>query len=217
MLTDAQVAVLYARIYEDPQPSGYWAQVFPIDGGYAAVRDEGGVPYLCFRGSTTLLDWFEDFNALAAPFPDVTLGPVHNGFRAGLIGVKDRIDKYLGASAPWVVGHSLGAGHAMLYAGYRRAAQMPLRGVVCFGEPRPGMAKLAGILQPVATRSYRNMDAQGHDLVTDVPIKIGDIIPYKHPKDLINVTASPAPDDSWGLLKYHHMSLYVQALSKGGL
>ncbi len=214
LMTDADVAELYARIYEEPFPAGFFDTVIDQDGCFVAIKTVGSVPYVCFRGSVTVLDWFEDFSAFAAAVFYPGIGMVHNGFLAGVLSVKQRLDEALKPLPlrPVMVGHSLGAGHAFIYAGLRTADCRSLGGVVAFGEPRPGMDTLGHLLAAEDTRSYRNMDAGGHDLVTDVPLKIPPLLGYRHPKALIDVTASPDPDDDWGLLRYHHFSLYVRAL-----
>lgn len=212
-MNDADIADLYARIYEDPVPSDFFDNIIPQDGCFVAIKTVEGVPYVCFRGSTTLLDWFEDFNAFAAAIFYPGIGFVHNGFLAGVLLVRDQLDALLTRGAPPViVGHSLGAGHAFIYAGLRAAKCTSLGGVVAFGEPRPGFDTLGHTLAPIPTRSYRNMDKDGHDLVTDVPMKIEPLLNYRHPKSLIDVTASPDPDDHWGVLRYHHFSLYQKAV-----
>lgn len=96
-----------------------------------------------------------------------------------------------------VAGHSLGAARALIFAALLAAALSPQPArppdaVVVFGSPRPGFELLADLLAPVPIRAYRNDDAHGHDLMTDVPVHIPDLAPYVHPRQpLIDVTAAP--------------------------
>lgn len=219
MLIDVEVADRYAWLYSPlPTPDGTWDHV--VDGAldaYAGIKAIGGAHHVMFRGSTTFLDWVADFAHLALPFPDEALGPVHGGFRDGVALVKDEIDEIVGDDSPLVVaGHSLGAGHAALYAGYRRAAGKRVDALVLFGEPKAGMGRLADLLADVPIRSYRNADAAGHDLVTDVPYTIPGILDYEHPRALIDVSRPPPPNDAWSLFAYHHFGLYCAALGAVG-
>ena len=218
MLTDTEIADLYAWLYTVlPTPAGTWDHVLNVDGAYTAIKAIEGVHYVMFRGSVTFLDWIEDFAQMALPFPDPTLGGVHDGFRIGVNIVRGAIDAIVGDQYPLViVGHSLGAGHAALYAGYRVAAGRRVDAVVMFGEPRPGGETLAKILAGTTIRSYRNGDPQGHDLVTDVPYGAPPLLNYRHPKPLIDCSRSPPVNDSWSLFRYHHFGLYCAALGAVG-
>jgi len=168
-----------------------------------------------FRGSTTFLDWVQDFENAALPFPDQHLGAVHNGFRDGVLSVIGWINSLVGDSVV-VVGHSLGAGHAALYAGYRVCDGLPVDKIVMFGEPRPGGSKLASILAATPIMSYCNFDRNGHDRVTDVPFNIPFVLTYQHPKPLTYVSASPKPNDHWGIFCWHHAILYAKAMGSVG-
>jgi hypothetical protein len=116
----------------------------------------------------------------------------------------------------FVAGHSLGAGRASILCGLAVVAGLVPVGRVVFGEPRPGFQKLADLIVSIGeSRSYRNgkPGTFEHDLVTDVPYRIGPY-QYMHPTSLLDVSALPPPLDEWGIFSYHHMLLYVQALSR---
>lgn len=83
------------------------------------------------------------------------------------------------------------------------------------GEPKPGFKKLSDIIvgNGVTVRSYRNRDADGHDRVDDVPFTLSNL-PYQHIAPLIDLAASPIPDDPWGFFAYHHGPLYRSAMLK---
>ncbi len=205
MLNVADCCRLYRPIYDG---GGEWDHLFPIDGSYAAVKRVDGIDYVIFRGSTTPLDWLEDFSALM--IDDHQLGPVHGGFRGGVLAVMYQIDHVIGPDVV-VLGHSLGAAHAILYGGYLAARGRPAKQIVVWGEPRAGGPKLKSILASTPILSYRNGDAESHDPVTDVPIFIPVLEDYCHPRPLIDVCAPPPRDDSWGPVAWHHFELYCQA------
>lgn len=220
MLTDAAIAEIYAWLYVDtiPVPAGTWDHVIdgPLD-AYVCVKTIDGVHYVMFRGSTTFLDWIADFADEALQWPDAVLGGVHAGFRDGVCLVREALDNIVMDQNPVViVGHSLGAGHAVLYAGYRVAAGKRVDAIVMFGEPRAGGKALADILASVPIRSYRNCDVQGHDLVTDVPRAVPLVLDYRHPRELIDVSRAPPANDAWSVFAYHHFGLYCAALGATG-
>lgn len=185
---------------------------FPGDdatGGVAVgIRKLQGVSLVCFRGSVTAEDWALDFFAVphpAALHPD--LGMLHAGFASGM-------DIAFGIIAPLledkvvITGHSLGAARALIFGGMLQLAGVPPKGIVVFGQPKPGFQKLADILATIPVRSYKNMD----DAVTHVPLSILDLR-YVHPRALIPVSAPPERGDPWGFLGAHHCDLYRKAIS----
>lgn len=189
----------------------------PVDGAYVAVKRIDGIDYVMFRGSDSFLDWVEDFDDCAVPFPDPVLGDVHPGARLGVLAVKAKIDALVGEHVVFV-GHSLGAMHAAIAAGYRVAAGKPVDAVIMFGEPRPGGAKLAAVLANTMIKSYRNADRNGHDLVTDVPRSLPPLLPYQHVRDpLTDCSAAPRADDIWLAFRYHHFGLYCRGFGCGGV
>lgn len=216
LLTTEQICDQYAWLYTDlPIPVGTWDHVIDVDGAYAAIKKVDDTDYVMFRGSTTFLDWIEDFANFAIPFNDSVLGGVHPGFRLGALAVKDKIDGLVGDKVI-VIGHSLGAGHAALYTGYRLATQKSVDWLIMFGEPKAGCEILSRRLAAVGISSFKNLDLNGHDLVTDVPFTAPPLLNYQHPRNLINVSATPDPTDPWLLFKYHHFGLYCKAFGAHG-
>jgi predicted lipase len=192
-----------------------WDYLLPIDGAYAAIKRLDDTDYVMFRGSTTFMDWRQDFEDFALPYDDPVLGPLHPGFREGALMVKDEIDRLVQDKIV-VVGHSLGAGHAVLYAGYRVAEERGVDGLVLFGEPKSGGPQLAERLAHIPISSYRNANTSGHDLVTDVPFTDMPRLPYCHVRALTDCRADPDPLDPWLIFKYHHFKLYARAFGCGG-
>lgn len=216
MLTITAICDLYAYLYTSlPVPAGTWDHIIPVDGAYAAIKRVDGIDYVMFRGSRTFLDWIDDFDDMAIPVSDAILGPVHPGFRIGVQQVKDQIDALVGEHVV-IVGHSLGAGHAALYAGYRVASAKSVDAVIMFGEPRPGGPKLSALLAKTIVKSFRNADKNGHDYVTDVPRALLPEIPYQHVREpLTDVWHSPRADDPYLIFKYHHFGHYCRAFGCG--
>lgn len=211
---------LYATLYTDLQvPAGTWTHVVPKDGAYCAVLATPLESVVAFRGSVTLTDWLEDFMvSLGAPqYEDPQLGPLHLGFAVGVRSVQNALDALVPMDRPLtVVGHSLGAGHALIYAARRRKAGLRVDAVTTFGSPRPGGAGVAEALAGVHQTSYRNSGPDGHDLVTDVPFAAPPILRYQHPAPLTDVSAVPSSNDPWLAFRYHHFGLYCRALGASG-
>lgn len=217
MLTVTAILDQYAWLYvEDPVPAGVWDRVFAVDGGYCATKEIDGVVYVMFRGSMTVLDWFDDVRSLVIPCWDKELGPVHPGARRGVLSVKEQLDSLIGDKPVVCVGHSLGAMHAAIYAAYRKVEGKVVQGLVMFGEPRPGGQKLSAILRFVPQMSFRNTDPDGHDIVTDVPRYIIFLFPYQHVGKLIDTICPPRRDDIWLAFRYHHLCLYGKGFGCGG-
>lgn len=215
MISDAEIlqyiGVLYAYPSVAPVVWDHLDTGLDDDGVYWALkRLPTGERLLIMRGSVTLLDFERDAEATVKD--DVLLGPVHAGFVRGVYKAWTEAKAIIG-TAPWIAaGHSLGAARACLIAGYGVVTYHPPVRCVRFGEPRPGMQRLADILAHVPGASYRTADADGHDIVTDVPFSLPPTFPYVHPSPLIDVVAHPAADDPWGPVRYHRWSCYVEGL-----
>jgi pimeloyl-ACP methyl ester carboxylesterase len=216
VLTVTAILDQYAFLYSPTTPGANWDHIVPVNGAYAAIKRVDGTDYVMFRGSLTFLDWIEDFDHFALPIIDQILDAVHPGFREGVLEIADPLNDLVGDHVV-AVGHSLGAGHAALWAGYRIAAKKPVDGLVMIGEPRPGGAKLSQLLAQTEVQSFRNTDPKGHDLVTDVPPTLAPLLPYQHVKTpLTDVSCPPAAEDLWLAFKYHHFQLYARAFGCAG-
>src|ERR1700744_4494874 len=146
MLTVTGICNQYAWLYTDLQiPDATWDHVLSVNGAYVAVKTVDDTQYVMFRGSVTFLDWVEDFQNLAVPYDDPVLGEVHTGARDGVLMVKNRLDSLLGNKVI-LVGHSLGALHASIYAGYRISEGKDVQCLVMFGEPKAGSLRLSKLI-----------------------------------------------------------------------
>lgn len=82
---------------------------------------------------------------------------------------------------------------------------------VCFGEPKPGEQKFAGLLSKLdESVSYCNRAGPlEHDRVTDLPFAVPALgLDFVHPTQLRFVSAPPPAGDDWGIFAFHHMALY---------
>jgi hypothetical protein len=173
----------------------------------------GGVDYLVFRGSVTLVDWMRDINALAVWHPK--LGFVHAGFAQGLDSLYAVIAPLMGRNIV-ILGHSLGAARACDVAGlfaYDAAAAgvaCPVKMLCTFGQPKPGFANLARIITKSGMThvSYRNRN----DPVPLVPLSFWPFLDYVHTEAWIALDAAPAIDNLEPL-RDHHINLYIQGLT----
>ena len=181
-----------------------------------ATTRSGDALVVVFRGSITFEDWLRDALALANPFDAGPLGPVHPGFIQGLGQTWVELRDIVRSAKSWhVVGHSLGAARANIITAMAVLDGIPPTSCVTFGLPKPGFAKLAGLVNKVTNISYRNCDGLGHsDLVTHLPFTIPPAEHYVHPFPPIPVFGGVEQryNDVLGMFALHHMDLYVKAL-----
>jgi pimeloyl-ACP methyl ester carboxylesterase len=191
--------------------STYWNtadfdHILNADNVWAGVKILPDKTVIAFRGSTTPQDWFRDFQAKMINDPE--LGGVEQGFFTGLQATLGAFEKVADLNKPVVItGHSLGAARALLFAAMLRLLNVHCSATV-FGSPRPGGLKLKYILSDVTIRSFRN----NSDPVTMVPVPLPDF-EYWHPIDFIQLNPVSVPDDTWILLKDHHIQNYIVGLT----
>jgi hypothetical protein len=206
MLSDAQLVQICAETYDQ---SAKWDRLWSgqnDDDVWAAVRRVGDTDVIAFRGSVTPEDWYRDFLAIPCSIkPHPELGLVHEGFDEGLDELFEEAAKFLGPNTA-VVGHSLGAARAWLFAGRLVIAGCSPRRIAVCGSPRPGCQLLRNILNPISKISFKNR----LDPVTDVPVCMPGF-PYVEPSDFTALNESPM---DFGLLADHDISLYVQGVNR---
>ena len=203
-VTDLDLVNIAASCYD---PSFVWdVSVNTPEGIWLRLKKLNGFNIIAFPGSSTIQDWFEDFQAWTV---DSRLGRVERGFFTGLELAWERVKPHIDAPLLFT-GHSLGAGRATLTTGLAVLDKFDVRGATLFGEPRSGMQPLNDILASITGRSYRNR----HDPVCNVPFRLPGF-PYKHRWDLSGLDVAPLPDDPWGPLRDHHIQLYQTGV--GGL
>ena len=210
--SDFDLATLSWSCYFD---TAVFDRVVDLNGDWAGIKHFPDYHAVAFRGSTTIEDWYRDFQGLMIQDPE--LGGVETGFVRGIRDVLANVGDEVDGAAPqlYITGHSLGAARALLFAALVAAQghTRSLRRVSVFGSPRPGGKRIIDLLAPVEVNSYKN----GNDPVCDVPFEIPVFEPYRHPRTLIPVDVPPPEDDAWGLLARHHSELYIAAMKERNL
>ena len=206
MLTDSQLIHLCAASYS---PAVQWDELWSgqlADGIWFAIKKVGDDTVGVFRGSVTPEDWFRDFLALphyVKPYPQ--MGFVHRGFDEGLDELFEKAAPHLGRN-PYIVGHSLGAARAWLFAGRLvLAGNAPTRIAVC-GSPRPAGRQFRDLMATTNHVSYRNQN----DPVTLVPFTLPPWLPFVDPADFTYLNERPMRTD---LLASHDISLYGEGVA----
>jgi hypothetical protein len=143
--------------------------------GYVGILPTTKSIYVVIRGSSSIMNWFDDFNVKLVPyttFPECNC-KVHNGFYLSALGVLNKtIDsinllkvKYPGYSVV-VTGHSYGASCGQLLA-----MEMIKRGINTklynYGQPRVGDYKYAAFVNTKITEYYRT--THNKDVVPHLP------------------------------------------------
>jgi len=133
---------------------------------------------LIFRGTTDLMDWLTDFEAI--PVEWKRGGLVHVGFAEAITQVENQITESLKKKVPpdcplFVAGHSLGAALATLAASLFKPCVL-----YNFGSPRVGDRDFATSLSGVSI--YRVVN--NRDVVTTVPPPL----PFHHVGELHYIT-----------------------------
>lgn len=212
MITDRDVAALCNGIYAYPGDAPIAWDHYDDgadDGVVWALKKVEGVWILVFRGSVTIPDWLRDVEAIAVWNADLR-AHVHPGFNANVKKALQEAFAIIGQD-PWIAtGHSLGAARADNATAYGIVLGHAPLACIVFGEPKPGFADFAALVNRVPRRSYQNRDDKGHDIVPDVPVTFL-VEPYVHPSEPIAVSAPPPDYDGFDEAEYHHMPLYLQA------
>lgn len=207
MISDAALADLCLASYD---PAVRWDLWSSANGVWVAIKRMGDVDAVCFRGSVTTEDWIRDLRAVPETTDHSELGPVHAGFFEGMEMTTARVLAALRPEAELaVMGHSLGAARAWLFAALIQHDH-PVSRICVFGSPRPGFPPLRAALARISAVSYRNATPVGHDRITDLPVSFPEL-PWLEPRALTDVCAPPAPDDH-GAFRFHHMPLYRSGL-----
>lgn len=150
---------------------------------YAAIGADHGI--LAFRGTEALKpgdswrklgavarDWWTD--ARVRRIGSAHGGEVHAGFEHAISALWPQMQPLLGlAPRWWCCGHSLGGALAVLGAARLAEAGVTLAGVITFGQPRVGDARLAAQLASLPLLRVVN----ACDLVTEMP---PEALGYRH-------------------------------------
>ncbi|OLL23924.1 Lipase [Neolecta irregularis DAH-3] len=145
--------------------------------GYLARDDNDKRLLLVFRGSYSVVDVIDDLRLASQPYAVFGCSncAIHDGFYAGFLAVKDLINDILLESIHqfphydvWVLGHSLGAAVAGLYAvDLKSEAGIQIK-VVTFGGPRIGNQAFAKFMNDLFLNDYLRI-THLHDQVPRLP------------------------------------------------
>lgn len=123
-----------------------------------------------FEGTSTPAEWIKDFEAVELVdhrYPQI--GPVHAGIASGVLAIFDKLKAMLSEPEFDLVGHSKGAGEALIAAGLFAAIDRKARRVRAFEAPRVGGPKLRDALADVDVIQTQTRNSAGPDIVTRVP------------------------------------------------
>ncbi len=147
--------------------------------GYTGVLPSTKSIYVSFRGSSSAMNWMDDFEARKVDYkswPDCKC-QVHNGFYKATLNLKDQtissvknLQKLYPGYSVYVVGHSLGAAVAELIS-----LELLTNGITShvynYGQPRVGDISFASYAKPKIGDYWRvthNKDMVPHTPPTDV-------------------------------------------------
>jgi hypothetical protein len=138
------------------------------DDCYVLRKEVGDSLVWSFRGSQSLIDWISDF--LIGPWPSADhneIGPVHAGLGANVAGVIDQIARESAGRNVGLVGHSKGAGNAILAAGHLIARGVNVTQLAAFEAPH--VAFLGNTILPALIARIPHVLAtkNGHGLLFD--------------------------------------------------
>jgi triacylglycerol lipase len=203
-------------------PNAKWNNIWEQNDIYVThkITDEGD-NVIIFRGSVTPRDWLRDFRGW--PRRNKQIGWCHQGFLEEMTDVRDEICSYFvttGTVPTYITGHSLGAARALILTGLLLESgiyRYPLKEVTVFGCPKPGFGKLSKILRnsDIPITIYRNRS----DPVSELPFRLGYIIPYQKPVKDTLLNAEPSKRDKliYGLASDHLMKYYLSGVSSRGI
>ena len=204
MISDRDLVAAAAATYATPT-----ADFSGADGAVRVFRSViDGVPTYAIEGTHDPLGWALDFMALpielhaSVEHPDV--GFVHAGFNAALDSVWATLVAAMAKDPIYViVGHSLGAGLAILATGRQVALGRPPVQWAAFAPPRVGFKQLLALVAKVPGHAYRN----GNDPVTDVPFRALPLWVYEQVPLVRGGNVYHPPWDA------HHIENYVALVS----
>ena len=131
-----------------------------------------GTTVIAHEGTTDWQEWLVDLLAAEIPFSqDPELGPVHAGMAAEVETVADEIASYV-SNLPkyYLLGHSKGAGEALIQAGAQKKRGHPPSKVIAFEAPRIGTAQMRAYLADIDITQTITQNVHGKDVITQIPV-----------------------------------------------
>ena len=141
--------------------------------GYIGVLSSTKTIYVVIRGSSSKLNWLDDFEVRLVQYPACDGCNVHRGFYRSALGVSNHtiytirtLQKYYPTYSVLVTGHSYGASCGQLLAMELERNGIHTK-VYDFGQPRVGDKHYANFVNTVITEYYRT--THNKDTVPHVP------------------------------------------------
>ena len=144
--------------------------------GYAGVLPSTKTVYIVFRGSSSVMNWLDDFEVMKIPYdtyPECIDCKVHDGFYKTTLNLKDQvivaiqeIEKKYKYTNIIVAGHSLGAAVAQLIGMELEREHYPVT-IYNFGQPRTGNINYAKFVNTIISKVWRF--THNKDMVPHVP------------------------------------------------
>lgn len=135
--------------------------------GYVIVLED--VAVVVFRGTDDNYDWFSNLRSSTVPTVN---GPIHSGFNDAYLPLKEQIKKILSLQKVnhiWLTGHSLGGALSVICAhDLIENGQLPVHGVMTFGQPMLASRELASHLDTLLFGKYAHF-VNETDIVPRVP------------------------------------------------
>ena len=143
--------------------------------GYAGVLPSTKTAYIVFRGSSSIMNWLDDFEVKKIPYdtyPECDC-KVHDGFYKTTLNLKNQaiiavqeIEKKYKFTKIIVTGHSLGAAVAQLIGMELEREHYPVT-IYNFGQPRTGDIVYAKFVNTIISNVWRF--THDKDMVPHVP------------------------------------------------
>lgn len=201
MLAAKNLVLLCQDIYENPLS---FDSVYDNGFVYVGKKVIHGQTVLAFRGSKTLTDWLDDFEAIPIAVPLV--GTVHEGFWQGVEDIYERVGLRSGDSVI-LTGHSLGCAHAALFARLCLLRHGSVSQLYLFAPPRIGFQDFYDGLRNVGEiKAWQN----ALDPVPDVPFPLSGLPWAQFP--LITITELPGGMSDIDPIAYHAIELYERGI-----
>lgn len=214
MINDLQLAQLLQSQYNGEDIFDFQATVAGVT---FAVKRYPDFTVLAYEGTHNMPDVVADFDAdMIYPMEINGTHGVHHGFWTGIVESMKCACMYLSKDLPLIItGHSLGAGMVNLVTAYLKTLGYTKMSRVKFAAPRSNDSELEDFISEFPCRSYWNHKSILEcDYVALVPRRIVPFFAYFTDEPKIEFFEESDPGDAWGLLRYHHLFLYIRALTK---
>ena len=163
-------AQIMSAIYSDDSAPTWQNELKTFHGFLRESPD--GLPIVVVEGTTDLLEWMVDIFCVEVPVATYRdLGFVHAGMMADVLSVIDQIEAEIRTSGKQfrLVGHSKGAGEALLLAGALKNRGLPPSQVIALEAPRIATTDLQAYLADIDIVQTMTRNVHGSDIICQVP------------------------------------------------